>query len=69
MVESVKVKAEGSIFSIEKGTIISDLIPRLKLPHAPLFAKIDEQIVERKREKNGAWPHFFTIFFKIRRFS
>ncbi len=48
MVESVKAKAERSIFSIKKGTILSDLIPRLKLPHEPLFAKIDEQIVERK---------------------
>ncbi len=68
MVESVKVKAEGSIFSIKKDTILSDLIPRLRLPHKPLFAKIDEQIVERKRKENGAWPHFFH-FFKIRRFS
>jgi hypothetical protein len=48
MVESVKAKAERSIFSIKKGTILSDLIPRLKLPHEPLCAKIDEQIVERK---------------------
>jgi len=75
MVESVKVKAEGSIFSIKKDTILSDLIPRLKLPHEPFFARLDEQIVDRKRGlfrfsiditlKNGTWPHFF----KIRRFS
>jgi len=51
MVESAKVKAEGSVFSIKKGTILSDLIPRLKLPHKSLFAKIEEQIVERKRKK------------------
>jgi hypothetical protein len=79
MVESVKVKAEGSVFSIKKDTILSDLIPRLKLPHEPLFAKIDEQIVERKR---GQAPFSFDIplkksrkmgtvpiFFRIRRFS
>jgi len=69
MVESVKAKAERSVFSIKKGTILSDLIPRLKLPHEPLFAKIDEQIVERKRKIIGAWPQFFFIFFKIWRFS
>ena len=79
MVESVKAKAERSIFSIKKGTMLSDLIPCLKLPHESLFAKIDEQIVERKR---GQSPFSFdirleksrkketvTIFFKIRRFS
>ncbi len=48
MVESVKAKAERFIFSIKKGTILSDLILRLKLPHEPLFARIDEQVVERK---------------------
>jgi hypothetical protein len=48
MVDSVKAKAKRSIFSIKKGTILSDLIPRLKLPPVPLFARIDEQIVERK---------------------
>ncbi len=79
MVESVKATAERSIFSIKKGTILSDLIPRLKLPREPLFARIDEQIVERKSSlspfsfdillkrsrKKGTVP----IFFKIRRFS
>jgi len=69
MVESVKAKAERSIFSIKKGTILSDLIPRLKLPHEPLFARIDEQIVERKRKiigaiENGAWPQFFSFFLR-----
>ena len=63
MVESVKAKAERSIFSIKKGTILSDLIPRLKLPHEPLFAKIDEQIVERKsRQKMGTGPILLTFF-------
>jgi len=71
MVESVKAKAERSIFSIKKGTILSDLIPRLKLPHAPLFAKTDEQKVERKRkkmEKNRKWglaPFFLRYGDKV----
>ncbi len=79
MVESVKAKAERSIFSIKKVTILFDLIPGLKLPHESLFAKINEQIVERKSSlspfsfdillkksrKKGTVP----IFFKIRRFS
>jgi len=82
MVESVKAKAERSIFSIKKDTILSGLIPRLKLPYDPPLAKIDEQIVERKwgqspfsfdillkRKIIGAWPQLFFIFFKIRRFS
>ncbi len=79
MVESVKAKAERSIFSIKKGTILSDLIPRLKLPYKPLFAKIDEQIVERKSSlspfsfdillKKSRKKETVPIFFKIRRFS
>jgi len=44
MVESVKVKAEGSTFSIKKGTVLSDFIPHLKLSRNPLFAKVDGQI-------------------------
>ncbi len=65
MVESVNVKAEGSVFSIKKGKILSGLIPHLKLPYKPLSADIEDQIVERKKEpkngdtKNGAKPHFF----------
>ncbi|NOR21896.1 MAG: hypothetical protein GQ476_04325 [Candidatus Aminicenantes bacterium] len=61
MVESVKAKVERSIFSIKKGTILSDLIPSLKLPHEPLFAKIDEQIVERKSSPS---PFSFDILLK-----
>ncbi len=53
MVESVKVKVEGSIFSIKKRTILSDFITRLELSHASLSAKIDGQI-----EKNGDSSHF-----------
>ena len=44
MVESVKAKAEMSIFSIKKVKILFDLIPLFKLPYEPLFAKIEEQI-------------------------
>ncbi len=61
MVESVKAKVERSIFSIKKGTILSGLIPRLKLPHEPLFAKIDEQIAERKSSPS---PFSFDILLK-----
>jgi len=71
MVESAKIKAEDSVFSIKKGIILSDLIPRLKLPHEPPFAKLGEQIVERKRkkmEKMGPGPIFCHLF-KIRRCS
>lgn len=65
MVESVNVKAERSVFSIKKGKILSDLIPHLKLPHKPLFANIEEQLVERKRgRKNGARPHFCPFFLR-----
>ncbi len=61
MVESVKAKAEKSIFSIKKVTILFDLIPRLKLPYELLFARIDEQIVERK---SSLFPFSFDILLK-----
>ncbi len=79
MVESVKAKAERSIFSIKKVIILFDLIPRLKLPHELLFAKIDEQIGERKRGqspfsfdmllKKSRKKETIAIFFEKRRFS
>ncbi len=79
IVESVKIKAERSIFSIKKSTILSDLISRFKLLHEPLFAKIDEQIVERKSSlspftfdillKKSRKKERVAIFFEIRRFS
>ncbi len=79
MVESVKAEVEGSIFSIKKGTILSDLIPRLKLPQEPLFVRIDEQIVERKSSlspfsfdillKKSRKKETIAIFFEKRRFS
>jgi hypothetical protein len=61
MVESVKVKAEWSVFSVKKDTIFSALIPRFKLLPESLFAKIDEQKVERKRKKMGPVP--ILLFF------
>ncbi len=45
MVELVKITIEGSTFSAEKGTLLSDFIPRLKLDHKPLLAKIDGRVV------------------------
>lgn len=45
MVESVKVRAEGSVYSVKKGTLLSDFIIRLKLPREPLLAKIDGQLM------------------------
>ncbi len=46
MAESVKVRAEGSVYSVKKGTLLSDIIPRLKLSKEPLFARIDGQLAE-----------------------
>lgn len=40
MAEPVKVKVEGSVFSVKKGTLLSDVLPRLKLSLKPLLAKI-----------------------------
>ncbi len=45
MVESVKVRAEGSVYSVKKGTLLSEFITRLKLPREPLLAKIDGQLM------------------------
>ena len=44
MAESVKVRAEGFVFSVKKGTLLSEIIPRLKLSKEPLFARIDGQL-------------------------
>ena len=46
MAESVKVRAEGSVYSVKKGTFLSEVIPRLKLSKEPLFARIDGQLAE-----------------------
>lgn len=44
MAEPVKVKVEGSVFSVKKGTLLSDVLPRLKLSRKPLLAKVDGKI-------------------------
>lgn len=44
MAEPVKFKVEGSVFSVKKGTLLSDVLPRLKLSRLPLLAKIDRKI-------------------------
>lgn len=41
----IKITIEGSTFSAEKGTTVTDLIPRLKLGQKPLFAKIDALVM------------------------
>lgn len=45
MDELIKITIEGSTFSTEKGTSVSDFIPHLKLDQKPLLAKIDGQVV------------------------
>lgn len=40
----IKIKIEGSVFSIKKGTSLSRLLPRLELAQEPLLAKIDGEI-------------------------
>ncbi|MFP4081239.1 MAG: threonine--tRNA ligase [Candidatus Aminicenantes bacterium] len=46
MAESVKIKTEGSIYSLKKGSSLSDFVRRLNLTQDPLFAKIDGRIVD-----------------------
>jgi hypothetical protein len=58
MVESVKVKAEGSVFSIKKSIILSDLNPGFKLLSGSFFVMLGLQIVEGKRGQ----PHFLLIY-------
>ncbi|NIM91227.1 MAG: threonine--tRNA ligase [Candidatus Aminicenantes bacterium] len=45
MAELVKVTVEDSTFSIERGTLLSELIPRLKLSQKPVLAKMNGEIV------------------------
>jgi hypothetical protein len=40
MVESIRVKAEGFVFSAKKGIALSDFIPCLKLSQESLFARM-----------------------------
>ena len=46
MANLVKVRSEGSVYTIEKGTKLSDFCVRLKLSPEPLLAKVNGQIVE-----------------------
>lgn len=45
MADLAKVRSEGSTYTIEKGTKLSDFAFRLKLSQEPLLAKINGQIV------------------------
>lgn len=45
MAELAEIRIDGSTYSIEKGTSLSDFASSLKLDQEPLFAKIDGQIV------------------------
>lgn len=45
MAELVKIKVEGSIYSIKKGSSLSELASQQKLRREPLLAKINGQIV------------------------
>jgi len=44
MAESVKVKIEGSVHSVKKGTPLSEFLSRLNLSRQPLLARIDGQL-------------------------
>lgn len=46
MAELVKVTVEDSIFSIEKGTPLSELLSRLKLSQKPILAKMNGEMVD-----------------------
>lgn len=46
MAEFVKVSIEGSEFSVEKGTPLSELIPRLGLVEKPILARKDGELVD-----------------------
>lgn len=45
MADLAKIRSEGSTYTIEKGTKLSDFASRLKLSPEPLLAKINGQIV------------------------
>jgi threonyl-tRNA synthetase len=46
MAESVKIKIEGSIFSVEKGTPLSSVLSRLSLAQKPLLAEIEGEVMD-----------------------
>jgi hypothetical protein len=48
MVESIRVKAEGFVFSVKKGIALSDFIPCLKLSQESLFTKMGSGLDPKK---------------------
>ncbi|MFB0566402.1 MAG: threonine--tRNA ligase [Candidatus Aminicenantaceae bacterium] len=46
MAEIVKVVVEGFSFSIEKGTLLSELVSRLDLSKKPILAQVNEEVVD-----------------------
>jgi threonyl-tRNA synthetase len=61
MAESVKVKIEGSVHSVKKGTPLSEFLPSLHLSLQPLLAKIDGQLrgLEASLEKDTEVQLFY----------
>ncbi|MFQ6108866.1 MAG: threonine--tRNA ligase [Candidatus Aminicenantales bacterium] len=59
MADLIKIRIEGSIYTIEKGTTLSDFASHLKLSPEPLLAKINGQIVgldtEVEEDMNVEW--------------
>jgi threonyl-tRNA synthetase len=50
MADLAKIRTEGSTYTIEKGTKLSDFASRLKLSHQPLLAKVDGHLVGLQTE-------------------
>ena len=49
MAELVKVRVEGSEYSIEKGTPLSELVSRLELEQKPVLARMNRELVDLSR--------------------
>ena len=46
MEEKIKVKVDESVYSVEKGTSLSDFFAGQELPQKPLFARVDGQMLD-----------------------
>ncbi len=46
MSEEVKIKVDESVYSVEKGTSLSDFFARQKLSQKPLFARVNGQMLD-----------------------
>jgi len=46
MEEKIKVKVDESVYSVEKGTSLSDFFASRELPQKPLFARVDGQMLD-----------------------